>query len=189
MLHLKHFLGMGATRLCFYHPENAGKCVKVAMRYRNRPALQQELEAVRLCASCIGSYLPEYHPELVETNLGPGVVCEIVKDDDGSPSRPLTHYVRQHTLDEGTVTQLSDFAEKLLSQHIPIYDFNPDNFLIQVRDGRQILRFTDLKTYNRYKPYTYLRLERHIPAISRHIVKRRLSRLFNWLNNNWKATD
>lgn len=188
MLHLKHFLGMGATRLCFYHPEDADKCVKVAMRYRNRPALQQELDAVRLCAPSIGSYLPEYQPGLVETNLGPGLVCEIIRDDDGSPSRTLTHYVRRHSLHEDTVAQLSVFAEKLINQHIPIYDFNPDNFLIQIKAGRQILRFTDLKTYNRYKPYTYLRLERHIPVISRHIVRRRLRRLFNWLNSNRNTT-
>jgi hypothetical protein len=189
MLHLKHFLGMGATRLCFFHPEDADKCVKVAMRYRNRPALQQELEAVTACVPHIGSYLPEYLPELIETNLGPGLVCEIIKDADGTPSLPLTHYVLTNTLNEEVFSQLTEFSRILTSNHIPLYDFNPDNFLVQIKGERQVLRFTDLKTYNHYKPYTYLRLERYIPAISRHIVRRRLNRLFTWIKNHAQVTD
>ena len=189
MLHLEHFIGKGATRLCFYHPEDADKCVKVAMRYRNMPALQQELEAVRRCVPYIGNYLPEYHADLIETELGPGLVCDIIKDDNGAPSRTLTQYVVDHTLNEDALSQLTEFSRILTSNHIPIYDFNPDNFLIQIRNGRQILRFTDLKTYNRFKPFTYLRLERCIPAISRRIVRRRLSRLFTWIRNHMQVTD
>ncbi len=184
MLHLEHFLGMGATRLCFYHPENADKCVKVAMRFKNRPALQRELEAVKLCIPYIGSYLPEYQPELVSTNLGPGLVCEIIRDENGAPSLPLTHYVATDSLHKDALTQLDEFSRILTSNHIPLYDFNPNNFLIQIKDGKQRLRFTDLKTYNRFKPYTYMRLERVIPAISRSIVKRRLNKLFSFIRRH-----
>ena len=189
MLYLEHFLGMGATRLCFYHPEDAGKCVKVAMRYRNRPALQQELKAVGVCIPYIGPYLPEYHPELIETNLGPGLVCEIIKDDGGTPSLPLSHYVLSNTLTEDAFSQLTEFKKIMETNHIPLYDFNPNNFLIQIKEGRQVLRITDLKTYNQYKPYTYLRLERHIPAISRSIVRRRLNKLFTWIKKHVQVAD
>lgn len=189
MLHLEHFLGMGATRLCFYHPEDADKCVKVAMRHRNRPALQRELEAAKLCAPYIGTYLPEYQPELIDTDLGPGLVCNIVKDDNGAPSLPLAQYVFSNNLSEDALSQLMEFSRVLTSNHIPIYDFNPDNFLIQIKNGKQILRFTDLKTYNQFKPFTYLRLERCVPAISKRIVKRRLNKVITWVKTRMQAAE
>ena len=189
MLHLEHFIGMGATRLCFYHPEDADRCVKVAMRHKNRPALQRELEAVERCISYIGNYLPEYHPELVSTNLGPGLVCEIIRDDDGTPSHPLSYYVVNNTLHRDALSQLTEFSRILTSNPIPIYDFNPNNFLIQIKEGRQILRFTDLKTYNRFKPFTYLRLERRCTVISQSIVRRRLNKLFAWIKTRMQAVE
>jgi hypothetical protein len=187
MLHLEHFLGKGATRLCFYHPEDTDKCVKVAMRDRNIPALQQELEAVKRCVQYIGDYLPEYHPELIDTNLGPGLVCSIIRDDNGAPSQPLSQYVIEKTLNKDALSQLTEFSRILTNNPIPIYDFNPDNFLIQIRNGKQILRFTDLKTYNRFKPFTYLRMERCCPAISLRIVKRRLNKLFAWIKTRMQT--
>ena len=184
MLYLERFLGKGATRLCFYHPEDNSKCVKVAMRYRNIPQLQKELVAVKCCTSLIGSYLPEYQTELIKTNLGPGLVCEIIRDDDGTPSRTLAYYVCNKQLDKRIMVQLIRFTTTVAEHNIPLYDFNPENFLIQKKEGKSILRFTDLKTYNAYKPYTYLRLERVVPAISRLIIKRRIKRLFNWIQQH-----
>ena len=184
MLRLEHFLGKGATRLCFYHPETPDKCVKVAMRHKNIPQLQQELEAVKACRSALYTYLPTYHDELVETSLGPGIVCEIIKDDNGQVSPSLNGFVRTNRLNKRMVAQIAIFAKNILENRIPLYDFNPENFVIQQKNGRYILRFTDLKTYNRYKPWTYLGLERLIPAISMHIVQRRLRRLMAWAESH-----
>lgn len=181
MLQLEHFLGKGATRLCFYHPETPDKCVKVAMRHKNIPQLQHELTAAQACQSALGDYLPGYENELVRTNLGPGLVCEIIRNDDGSVAPSLATFVQHIPMDKRLMAQLALFAKKVIQHNIPLYDFNPENFVVQQRNGRYILRLTDLKTYNNYKPWTYMKLERLIPAISRLIVKRRLNRLFKWV--------
>lgn len=180
MLRLEHFLGKGATRLCFYHPDTPEKCVKVAMRHKNMPQLQHELQAVRACKDALSSYLPEYDPELVPTTLGPGLVCEIIRNDDGSLSPSLSEYARHTPLNKRLMAQILLFARTILEHNIPLYDFNPANFVVQTRQGRCLLRLTDLKTYNSYKPWVYLHLELVVPALSKLIVKRRLKRLCDW---------
>ena len=40
-----------------------------------------------------------------------------------------------------------------------------------------------MKSYNDYKPWVYLHLEKVIPALNRRILKRRLAKLFQKLEN------
>lgn len=181
MLRLEHFLGKGATRLCFYHPETPDKCVKVAMRYKNIPQLQDELAAVKACRPALNNYLPEYEDTLIKTTLGPGLVCELIRDDNGELSPSLASFCMNKPVNKRFLAQIAIFAKTIVENKIPLYDFNPENFVVQHKNGRHILKLTDLKTYNHYKPWTYLGLERLIPAISMLIVKRRLKRLIDWV--------
>ena len=41
--------------------------------------------------------------------------------------------------------------------------------------------FTDMKSYDDYKPWSYLRLEKVIPAIKKHIIRKRMNVLFQKL--------
>lgn len=184
MLKLEHFIGKGATRLCFHHPDDTDKCVKVAMRSRNIPQLQQELDAVKACQAVLGKYMPYYGNELVQTNIGPGLVCELIKNDDGTTAPSLASLRHQKKLLKEIKPQIIDFAQIVLQNSIPLYDFNVANFVIQTKNGEKHLRLTDIKTYNNYKPWIYLHTEKFIPAVSKMIVKRRLKRLINWFETN-----
>ena len=117
----------------------------------------------------------------METNLGPGLVCEIIKDDDGTPSRMLTDCIAAKIVNKRTLAQLAIFGKLVIEHGIPFYDMNPNHFLVQIKNGKQRLLYVDLKYYNDYKPWVYLHLEKVIPLLSRMIVKRRLQRLFKWI--------
>lgn len=184
MLKLDRIINKGARRLCLVHPENPDKCVKVAMWYRHIPQLQRDLDAYKAVKPILKDFLPEYEEEFVETNLGPGLVCEIIKDDDGTPSRMLTDCIADKIVNKRTLAQLAIFGKLVVQHGIPFYDMNPNNFLVQVKNGKQRLLYIDLKYYNDYKPWVYLHLEKVIPALSRMIVKRRLQRLFKWIEAN-----
>lgn len=179
MLKLDRIINKGARRLCLVHPEDPDKCVKVAMWYRHIPQLKRDLDAYKAVKPILKDFLPVYEEEFVETNLGPGLVCEIIKDDDGSPSRMLSECLTNNTVSKRVLAQLAIFAKLVMENGIPFYDMNPNNFLVQVRNGKQRLVYIDLKYYNDYKPWVYLHLEKVIPFISRMIVKRRIQRLFN----------
>lgn len=168
--------------MCFYHPEDKNRCVKVAMRPTGVSQLQRELNAAQICSAHLKRYIPNYDNKLVDTNLGPGLVCEIIRDDDGTPSLPIGYYIDKNMITQDITAQMNAFYNILMEHSIPIYDFNVKNFLIQIKNGKPILRFTDLKSYNSYKPFTYLRLERCIPGLARCIIRRRLSRLMRSLS-------
>lgn len=185
---LERLINKGARRLCMEHPESPDLCIKVAMYYKHVEQLQRDLRGYKAAHPFIGDHLPYYGDELVDTNLGPGLVCEKVIDDDGSTSRMLIDYVNSRTLDKQVYEQLVQFAQKVIEHNIPLYDTNPNNFLVQVKNGKQKLLYVDLKYYNDYKPWIYLHLEKAIPALNRRILKRRLTKLFKVVDRaiTWK---
>lgn len=177
MLKLERIINMGARRLCLYHPENPTKCVKVAMHYKNVWQLKNELLGYKKTKDLLKDYLPEYEEELVETNLGPGLVCELVCNDDGTVSRWLVDNLRNNSISQDIVDQIKRYADIVISNNIPLYDPNPCNFLVQIKNGKERIVFSDMKSYNDYKPWVYLHLEKVIPALNRRILKRRLAKL------------
>lgn len=189
MLNLTRIINKGGRRLCMEHPDDPDKCVKVIMFPRDLYLLKRDLEAYKAVKPILKDFLPYYHEELVETQLGPGLICEIVKDDDGSVSRRLADYVQRKLVNKRTLAQLAIFARLVTENGIPFYDMNPNNFLVQIKNGKQRLLYVDLKYYGIYKPWVYLHMEKFIPALSRLIVKRRLKRLFDWLEKHPQTED
>lgn len=175
MLKLEKIINKGGRRLCLYHPENPDKCVKVAMNHRHTWQLQNELDAYKKVRELLRDFIPEYEENLVETNLGPGLVCDLITDDDGSPSQWLYYYIRDNKLTPELKEQLKEYARIVAEHGIPLYDPNPCNFLVQNKGGKQRIVFSDMKSYNDYKPWTYLHLEKHIPWLKRCIVKKRMN--------------
>ncbi len=181
MLILTKFIGKGATRICFEHPHNPEKCVKVVVRFKESKLLKREIDTYYKIQSFMNDFLLKYEPRLVETNIGIGLVCELLKNDDGTYSMPLGEYLKENSLNEDLIHQLYMFACNLTRHQIFFYDFNLNNFMVQIKKGRPYLKYTDLKSYNRYKPLICLRLERLSDTLACHIMKRRLKRMFHKL--------
>lgn len=181
MLILRDFIGKGATRLCFAHPQCLRKCVKVCVRSRDAHLLEEELRTYSFVKSYLNEYIPEYDGELVDTNFGKGLVCEMLKDDDGMCSKTLEHYCGGRPAAPEIIGQLWHFAYCLAEHDIFFYDFNMKNFVVQQKNGKPCLRFTDLKSYNDYKPWTFLRLEKLVTPLARYLMLRRLKKLFSAL--------
>lgn len=184
MLILERIINKGARRLCLHHPHDPNKCVKVAMNYKHVWQLENELRGYKAVKHLLGDYLPEYEEEIVETNLGPGLVCELVRNDDGTVSPWLVDDMRKGTVSPDIIEQLHRYANIVIENNIPLYDPNPCNFLVQVKNGKKRVVFSDMKSYNDYKPWVYLHLEKIIPALNRRILKRRLKSLFEKLSGS-----
>ncbi len=175
---LTKFVGKGATRICFEHPDNSNKCVKVAVRFKDNHLLYEELKTYSYIRMHLEDYLIDYEMQLVDTNQGKGLVCSLLRDDDGAFSKTLDYYVAKGDVHEETVSQLWHFAYSLIEHDIFFYDFNLKNFVIQIKNGKQKLFYTDLKSFEKYKSWTFLKLEKLIPPLARYIMIRRLKRLF-----------
>ena len=181
MLILNKFIGHGATRICFEHPQDVNKCVKIATSPQNTKLLPKEIKTYFSIQSYLSEYLLKYENKLIDTNQGPGLVCELLRDEDGSYSKPLDYWLFQNKMDAEIISQLWHFSYCLIEHDIFFYDFNLKNFIIQKRNNHKFLYYTDLKSFENYKSWTFLKLEKIITSLARYLMIKRLRRLFKTL--------
>lgn len=179
MLVLQKFIGKGATRICFEYPGRPDRCVKVAVRCRDAAKLETELAAYCSVRSYLGEFIPVYESPLVDTNLGKGLVCELLRDDDGNCSKTLADCRSTGGVAAELISQLKFFGYHLISHDLFFYDFNLQNFMVQIKNGKPYLKYTDLKSFNNYKSWTFLKLEKLLPPLARHLMIRRLNRILS----------
>lgn len=177
MLKLTKFIGKGATRICFEHPKFPDKCVKIVVRFKDFKLLERELAAYHAVQNDLREYIIEYDNHLVETNLGYGLVCKTLRDDGGEYSKSLNYYLNNHCLTVDLRRQLYNFIYNLVEHDLFFYDFNLQNFVVQIQDGKHRLYYTDLKSFNNYKSWTFLKFEKIFTPLARYLMCRRIKRL------------
>ncbi|MBE6453168.1 MAG: hypothetical protein E7012_06760 [Alphaproteobacteria bacterium] len=181
MLVLKVLIGHGATRYCYLHPDKDDKCVKILKKSNNIQIMKRELQTYLNVKSTLNDLLPEYENTLVKTDKGMGVVCELLKDDDGQLSKPIFYYIKDGKVDEDIISELYYFVYQLMEHDLYFYDFNLKNFVIQIKNGHKKLKYIDLKSYDNNKSWTFLKLEKIFDPLAKIIMQRRLQRLFKML--------
>ena len=87
-------IGRGRERACYVHPDDPTRAIKVSLgksspQSRREIAFYRKLERRGIDYS---AYLPRFHG-LCETNLGTGIVVDLVRDFDGQISRALNQYL------------------------------------------------------------------------------------------------
>jgi len=188
ILILKDLIGKGATRECYLHPTDANKCVKIPIKCNNTKTLTRELKYYFIIKSTINEFIVEYDQTLVETNKGLGLVCELLKDDNGKLSKPITFYINNGTIDKELQSEFHYFVYQLIEHKLYFYDFNLKNFVVQIKNGKKNLKYIDLKSYDNNKSWTFLKLEKIISPLAEKIMIRRLKRLYKMLGMEWFQT-
>ncbi|PIE73833.1 MAG: hypothetical protein CSA20_01070 [Deltaproteobacteria bacterium] len=179
MLLLKKIIAEGMVRECYFHPEDEQRCVKVVKDKREIRSLQRELQIYNKVKDGLAPFICHYDGQLVETDKGPGLVMELVRDDDGQVSKKLSAFLERQSIDEGVEKQLDIFFKKLLDERWYFTDFNLDNFLIVRRKEQLIVKYIDLKSYRSTK--SFIRLEVFLPFLWRSKTIRRMRRLYQRL--------
>lgn len=89
--------GRGLHRLCFAHPEDSAKCVKIVHCASQNAGkeLAREIAYYKRLQSTLKDWtsIPKYFGE-VQTNLGTGHVYERILNEDGSATRTLEDVLR-----------------------------------------------------------------------------------------------
>lgn len=174
MLILKKKVGVGAVRECFEHPTDKGKCVKVLLENADPSVFRKEFEIYSAVKDVLNDFIVSCEKEPVETDKGTGMVYDLLTDDDGEVSKMIFDYKN----DADIKRELDSFADRLLKNNLFFYDFNVNNFRIQIKDGKKKLKYIDLKSFRRYKSWCFLKLENVFDCLARIIMKRRLKRLY-----------
>lgn len=176
MLILKDLISHGRVRACYYHPKNNRLCVKVALKPRHKKLLQKEINNNALFRKTIGPYVPRYY-KIVATNKGPGLLTDLIYDDDNRLSPRLIDWLLQKKpITKEIAAQFNDFFARLLKYNLWFYDFNDENFLIRTHKGRHYVYFVDTKSLNRNNSWSTLKLEYFIPFLAKRRMLRRIQR-------------
>ncbi len=176
VLHLDDSLlfNEGATRKCYLHPSNQGKCLKIEKK--SDGTNRHDLEAYHAAKTMMNHFTTTYDNELADTNFGKALVCELVFDDNGQPSQSFASYKTKRHINQKLTAQFMDFFNLLRENDLFFYDFNPKNFLIQKTASGEQLKYTDLKSLGKTK--TAFSLEK-IPYFARMKLNRRIRRFVN----------
>jgi hypothetical protein len=148
----------GGNRVCFVDPRDASRCIKV-LRADRLPEKKRQLktfpknlkplarfddnlEEVReyhRIASTIGedafTLIPRLHG-MVDTNLGPGLCMDLVRDDDGRIAITLKQYLWMHGRDPGIDLVIGEFAERWQHLGMPSRNLLLHNIVVRCLNCR-----------------------------------------------------
>lgn len=187
----------GGHRLCYVHPEDDGKCIKVLRpetqghlvknRYRFPRNLrsskhyddnQREKRAYvyvdSFKASDVWKHIPHYYG-CVETDMGSGGVTQLIRDFDGEISQPLSLRLAQMTtgqLDEPCQASIEEFKTFLCSTLFLFRGLTPHNVLsVRISDKQERLFLIE-----GFGPPEYIPLVRFIPLLAKNKIKRKFKK-------------
>ena len=148
----------GGHRACYRHPVDPTRCVKVMMdnwrttaRRMKAPWIVRKLrpkwyfhdnlyefrflrrEEKRL-REVAGEFIPRAY-EILETDVGEGLIVDLIKDEDGSVSMTLSEYLWQNGMTDTCEAALEKMWEGLVRYGIFVQG-RPDNLVVEQRgDG------------------------------------------------------
>jgi hypothetical protein len=185
--------GVGGRRVCYVHPGDASKCIKILRQdsgktvrldhkggwipnawrrsYDNNAHEKQKLlEIYRAIGPSMAQHLPICHGQ-VDTDLGKGLVLDLIRDQDGGISRSLREWI---TLGIDLVP---------LKPFFQIFgNFLVENSILtrQILDHNLALQRTSASTWNFFLidgigDSSWLPLARWIPALGRARIKRKVA--------------
>lgn len=128
-------IGKGAHRICYRHPSEQNKCIKI-IHSADESIQQLECKYYRQLdlADVSWKHLSRYYG-VTETNLGTGYVYQLIRDFDGKISLSLTDYLNDHAPNKIPSSSLRDalgeLKRYLLDNKIVVRNLRPYNVVFQ----------------------------------------------------------
>lgn len=126
-------IGKGKERACFVHPDDPQKAIKISIGSVSKQS-RREIKFYRRLKQRGGvndPHVPRYYG-LCETNLGRGIVVDLIRDQDGQISRPLNWYLAEGYPIEDFEPYLHELKKSFLHNLIIFnHDMTVGNLLFQ----------------------------------------------------------
>lgn len=165
MLELKGLepIGNGTNRACYQHPDDESKCVKVTISDDFTESNREKKYYTLLERRGISWEMVARYYGTVETDMGEGLVFDLIRDADGTVSKPLVHYFATESLTaelEDPIGKFHALKHYLVEQKIIVKDLGIYNILYQKlgseNDGGKFM-IIDGVTNNDFLPFaTYI---------------------------------
>ncbi|MFC3022266.1 YrbL family protein [Vibrio zhugei] len=126
----KLYLAEGSCRTVYQHPSADNLCIKV----NHNPDKDRNITEIVFFKNHRKQPLDfiSHYEGTIDTNLGKGVVTEIVKDHDGSVSKSLEDYIRDGVLSiEQALAYVMDLQKQVLTYGVLLHDDGIQNILMR----------------------------------------------------------
>ena len=159
--HLKPF-AQGGNRLCFIHPDDPQKCIKVRRpdftlvdlrrkkgfpkNLRPLSSFDDNLEEYQVMTRLHQRYGQSLYQHVsqcygfIETDMGKGLVSELIRDDDLRISHSLKQFLWDHGYTNACREAIVEFEAYWQSQAIPSRDLLLHNIVVQTQSQTIIKR-------------------------------------------------
>ena len=141
-------IGYGTKRICYLHPADESKVIKVA-KFQDKWILchQQSLAEWKVFShlSKKGKHFKfiSYCTDWVATNKGPGIIFERPITSNGTSTTLRSYIFQKKTSPAEAKQKIVNFTVHAANLGIPISDFNIDNFVIENSDTSYSLTMVD----------------------------------------------
>lgn len=172
MLEINALIGAGNTRECYRHPEDEKKCIKIMktkadfnvnrLEYCYYKSLYKQGKNLTHIPNCYA---------FVKTNIGVGLVFDLITTEDSTPEETLYHKIKNGNLSKTEAKRLIDnLGTYLLKESIAFSDASLDNLLVK----NNIIYIVDGLIPNRFiKTFLYC----YIGFVRQWRVKKSIKRL------------
>lgn len=174
-------VGQGRERSCYRHPDDPGKLIKIPNR-GSEVQTRREIDFYRRLERRGGvdySHIPRFYGS-VDTNLGRGIVVDLVSDADGGISRSMRWYLN-HGMPIQQFEPLLDELRRYLLDNLVIFnhDLVLGNLLLQRRaaDASRLVIIDGLgdvvkiQWLNRLEAHARAKIERRWARFIRHVYR------------------
>ena len=130
----KMLIAKGDDRKCYFHPNDENLCVKILHQDMDIRIHHREIKYYNhLIKKNISWDMLARFNGVVQTNLGQGMVFELIRDVDGSVSKTLDYYLRldQDTMNSKILVLIDELQRYILEQGIIIRDLITRNLLMK----------------------------------------------------------
>ena len=142
MINLHKKIGRGRHRICYQHPQDSSKCIKILYNPDDggKKEVRREVGYYRKRLTQIqhSRAIPDFHGK-VDTPLGEGYVFDLIRDHDGGISKTLGHYIENDLLTPAEIDKLLyELRNDLIAHHIATMNLKDYNILYcrtSERDG------------------------------------------------------
>jgi hypothetical protein len=200
ILEERDLISRGKWRACYRHPTDLTRCVKVItnqsfgeLKKKTIGNIYRKLIAPKLFSTdtndkewkhykklCVkGSKISRYVVKLYgfdETNLGRGLLAELITDYNGQISATFRQYLASgKNLPINFKELIDNFCNDLVVSGVRLYDLNLDNLALQqVSKGVYVIKIIDVKGAEDSK--SLLPLDRIIAPLAAAKMRRRIAR-------------
>lgn len=174
-------IGVGQERICYRHPQDVGKVVKIQKGDSNKQTRRELALYKNLSRRKMSNFehIPRYYG-MVQTNLGEGFVVDLISDFDGSVSKSLWWHFEQGYPVSEFMPYLDELRQYLLDNLVVFsVDMGRYNILFQ-KISPQLARLVVIDGLGNHTAINWLD---NIAYFARRKIERRWRRFIGRLNN------